>query len=125
MTHSQKGIARCPRCDRTITTEGARYKTHSAIAGKPGTTCRMTDQRVPITGDSGADYLSRAYHVADLADQVQDRDPSVVWDYLTATPAGELQRLLIIALAAFPVDKPIDEIFGWVTQLPAAKEATA
>lgn len=123
MSHSQKGIARCPRCDRTITTDGGRYKHHSLVEHS-GETCPMTDQHTPITGTAPTDYLSRAYLVADLAEQVQDRDPAVVWDVLTATPAAELQRLLVIALAAVPIGQPVSETWGWVCDLPAAKART-
>ena len=56
--------------------------------------------------------------------QVQDSDPQIVWDYLTALPADELQRLLMFALAGVPVDRHIDDIFGWVLELPAARLAS-
>lgn len=120
-----KGISRCPRCDRAIATDCGRYKLHSLEAGS-GDTCPLSGQHIPITGHTNTDYLSRAYLVADLADQVQDRDTSVVWTILTALPAAELQRLLMIALAAVPTDKTIDELFGWVAALPKARlETTA
>jgi hypothetical protein len=116
---SQKGIAKCPRCDRMIATDGSRYKQHSLVEGGE---CPMTEQHTPITGFTNQDFLSRGYVVADLAQQVQDRDTRIVWDVLTALPAAEVQRLLMIALAAVPTDKPLTEIFGWVCDLPSAKE---
>lgn len=121
---SQKGISVCPRCARTITTDSGRYKHHSLTEGS-GDTCPLSGQHIPITGHTNTDYLSRAYLVADLADQVQDRDCSVVWTILTALPADEVQRLLVIALAAVPTDKTIDELFGWVAALPKARLETA
>lgn len=121
---SQKGIARCPRCDRTIVTDGGRYKQHSLEPGS-GVACPFSEQHTPIIGHSASNYLSRGYLVADLAEQVQDRDINIVWEILTATPADELQRLLMLALAAVPVDRPLAEIYRWVTDLPAAKAVNA
>ena len=67
------------------------------------------------------DYRRRADVVLDLAHQMQDSDTAVVWDYLTAMPGDELQRLLVIALAAIDIDQPVDRIFGWVYDLPVAR----
>ncbi|MGV0793055.1 DUF7368 family protein [Mycolicibacterium sp. XJ1819] len=116
---SQAGIARCPYCDRTIATDHSRYKRHSTSPGTKNT-CPLSGQHTPVTGHSPSAYLSRAYLVSDLAEQVQDRDPALVWEYLTALPAAELQRLLVVALAGLRIDVSIDELFGWVTELPAA-----
>lgn len=118
---SQKGISRCPRCDRTIATDASRFKPHSVVEGEFGE-CPMSGQHTPIAGHTPTDYLSRGYLVADLAQQVQDQDTRVVWDVLTALPAAEVQRLLMIALAAVPTDQPIAEMFAWVAKLPVAKE---
>lgn len=123
MSHTPT-IGRCPRCNRMITSDCGRFKRHS-LTPRGNQICPMSDQHTPITGDTPTDYLSRAYLVADLADQVQDRDTAIVWDVLTAMPAAEVQRLLMISLAAIPTDKPLDEIFGWVCALPAAKEVSA
>lgn len=118
MSRSLPGIARCPRCDRTLSTYNGRFGRHR----HGDEYCRMTDQHVPITGETPTDYLSRAHLVTDLAAQVQDADPSIAWDYLTALPAAELQRLTMIALAGIPVDQTVSDIFGWVCELPIARE---
>jgi hypothetical protein len=81
----------------------------------------MSNQRTPITGLTHADHERRAHTVLDLAQQVQDEDPAVVWTVLTATPADELQRLLMFALAAIPMDRSIDDIYAWVRELPVAR----
>ena len=119
-----RAAARCLYCDRQVATDQGRYTQHSAIAGVVGSTCPMTGQHTPITGQRPADYVSRAYLVADLAAQVQDEDPTVVWAYLTGLPADELQRLMQIALAAIDCDRSIDELFGWVNALPVARVAS-
>jgi hypothetical protein len=85
----------------------------------------MSKLRIPITGTRDADFEGRAHLVGNLASRVQDEDPHVIWDYLTALPAVELQRLLMVALAAIPVDQTVREMFGWVCELPAAKKAAA
>jgi hypothetical protein len=81
----------------------------------------MTGQLVPTAGDRPDEYEHRADLVADLAWQVQDADPHQVWDYLTGIDQGELQRLLMVALAVVPVDATVDETFAWVNDLPVAQ----
>jgi hypothetical protein len=77
----------------------------------------------PITGLSEAAFESRAHLVANLACQLQDEDPAITFEYLTALPADELQRMLMVALAGIPTDQTIRSIFRWVVDLPAAREA--
>lgn len=112
-------------CDREVSVSENRYGHHTATPGKKveSDLCPMTGQRVPVSGESNADYLARAYLVADLAEQLQDRDPNVVWQYLTAVPAGELQRMMVVALAGIPVEGRVTDIWGWVLDLPVAREA--
>jgi hypothetical protein len=102
-----------------VRTNENRYVLHNT--GEQGDMCPMTNMHLPITGDSPTAYVSRARLVANLAEEVQDADPSVVWDYLTALSGNELQRLTMIALAAVPVDQTVEDIFGWVCELPVAK----
>jgi hypothetical protein len=123
MGRSKPGIATCPRCNRAVRTDAHRFKLHTDAAGER--TCPLSTQRVPFDGHTATDYVGRAHLVADLAEQVQDADPAVVWEYLTATPAAEIQRLLIIALAAIPVDQRVEDMFAWVTELPVAKRAAS
>jgi hypothetical protein len=113
----------CPGCGRRIGVRHGKFCQH-LDPGSGGEYCRLSGQRVPVTGHSDRDYETRAWTVLDLAQQVADRDPQLVWTYLTATPADELQRLLMIALAAVPVDRPIAEVFRWVYELPAARKAS-
>lgn len=124
-----RGIATCPYCARTVTTDGGRYAFHTITPGKKAESdrCPLARQHVPVSGRAPADYVSRAYLVADLADQIQDRDPQAVWQYLTCLPGDELQQLLMIALAAVPVGRgrPVTEIWAWVTELPVAKAVGA
>lgn len=116
-----RGIALCPRCNRTLSTSNGRFGFHST---EPygDEQCTLSRQHAPIIGDTPAAYVSRAHLVTDLAAQVQDCDPATVWEYLTALPAAELQRLTMIALAAVPIDQSVPEIFSWVTELPIARE---
>ena len=113
---------RCPYCGRDLIVNAARFKTHN-IEGvaKNGTLCPMSQQRIPIEGVSNQDHADRADILTDLACQVQDMDPRVVWDYLTCLPAVELQRLLMFALAAIDIEKSTDELWGWVKALPKAR----
>lgn len=122
---STRGIAPCPRCARAVATSADRYVLHSTAPGADGRCCPLSLQHIAIDGHTPTAYVSRAHLVADLAEQVQDADPAIVWEYLTALPAAELQRLLMISLAAVPVDKTVEDIWGWVTELPAAKAVGA
>lgn len=120
MTRSYTQIVVCPRCDRSVSSHCGRYSLHS-ITPDGDDHCPMSKQLIPLTGTRPLDYYRRATLVADLAAQVQDSDPAIVWDYLTATPATEIQRLMVIALAAINIDQPIDKLYGWVYDLPVAR----
>ena len=78
------------------------------------------DDIIEIEGEEGF-RLREAQVIADLANQVQDEDPAIVWEVLTSMPADELQRLLVFALAAIPTDQTVDQMFAWVRQLPVAR----
>ena len=124
MSASVKGIAQCPHCKRTISTSYHRYGRHALV--KAGTEyCPMSKQRVPITGSTPTAYVSRAHLIGDLATQIRDVDPALVWTYVQHIPADELRRLLMLTLAAIPVDQTVEEMFAWVCELPAAKEISA
>lgn len=119
-----KGIAACPYCQRTVRTFDRVYALHST-SHHNGDKCPLSRRRMPITGHRDVDYDARAFLVASLACEVQDRDIAEPWAYLGVLPPAELRRLLVIALAAVPTDKTVDQIWDWVNQLPAAKEALA
>ncbi|AVP42356.1 hypothetical protein SEA_MISHA28_56 [Mycobacterium phage Misha28] len=110
----------CPMCGRPTSTGSGRYSVHSAT-GDRGDTCRMSRRPVPPTGLTPADHERRATLVTTLAWMVRDEDPSEVWDYLTTLDDAELQRLLVIALAAIDVERPASELWGWVRDLPVAR----
>lgn len=121
---SKRHTATCPHCKRIVSTDNKRIVRHATV--QDGTDyCPMSRQHVPITGNTAADYLSRAYLIGDLAQQIQDRDVAVVWTVLENMPKPELQRMLQLALAAIPIDQTVDEMFGWVCDLPVAKAVSA
>jgi hypothetical protein len=109
-----------------VSTDSGRFNNHGAVAGTKTTQyCSMSKQRIPVTGLNSDDFIERAVLVADLAGQLQDLDPTIVWDFLTALPAAELQRMMMVALAAVPVDQTLTDVFGWVCDLPTATAVTA
>lgn len=116
-------IHQCPHCHRHIRVDTNRYVVHS-IEAKQMHRCPLSDQRVVVTGLSDTDHEHRARTVLDLAEQVQDADPALVWTYLTALPKAELQRLMVIALAGLPVDQHEETTWRWVYRLPAAQQWT-
>ena len=117
------GIARCPRCNRAdAPTKQGRYRLHTMERRRADTGyCPMSELPVPVAGNSEMAFDRRADVVAELAFRLQEADPSTVWDYLTAVKDDELQRLLLVALAAIDVDKTVGELWGWVSDLPAAR----
>lgn len=116
----------CPYCARQISVDNTRYARHAITPGGSDY-CPMVGQRMPITGQTESDWESRAYLVTNLAGQVQDQDPHIVWHYLTALPPVELQRLLMVSLCAIPAmtDQSVDDLFAWVKDLPDARSAAA
>lgn len=115
------GIGTCPRCGRTVRTYQGRYNKHGSEPGSSDI-CMMSKRRQPITSLTEAAFESRAYLVTELASELQDEDPYTTWDYLTALPAVEVQRLLMVALAGIETEgRTLTEIFGWVNELPVAR----
>lgn len=113
-------MVQCPRCGQSVSADKGCYATHSTSPHN-NTLCRMSKQHLPIDGDTPTAHYSRAVLVGNLAAQLRDEDPAVVWDYLETLSGWELQRIAMIALAAVPVESPISEIFDWVTELPGAR----
>ena len=113
----------CPYCNREVSTFKFRFNPHNLTPGKKAVpdTCPLSEQPIPVTGESEWDYERRAKLIADLAEQVQDQDPTRVWLYLTALPAGELQKLLMLSLAALNLDGTVEDMWKWVTDLPVAR----
>lgn len=121
MPNRESGITTCPHCHRTVRTDGGRYMLHNV--GTYEQVCPLSGQHQPIEGDSPTAYVSRAHLVADLACQVQDADPAIVWAYLGALDFDELRRMTMLALATTPVDQTVREMFAWVSNLPQARLA--
>ena len=113
------GAGQCPRCARTVSTNGNRWGVHGVTEGSSDY-CMMTKQPVMASGTADHDYERRAAIVTDLACQMRDYDTGIVWHYLTAAPAVELQRMMMVALAAVPTDRTLRDTFGWVCELPVA-----
>lgn len=51
----------------------------------------------------------------DLACRLRDEDPQLVYHSLTLLDVQRLRELVMIGLAAMPIDRPISEVFAWVT----------
>lgn len=113
---------KCPYCGRLVDFLGSKFRLHNVTPDAyRSETCPLSNQRGPITGLSFEAHEERAKLLADLAAQVQDADPSVVWQYLTCLDGAELQRLLMFALAALPIDQTVTDMWGWCAQLPVAR----
>lgn len=121
-------IAHCPYCNRATGGKDGRWTAHllpgvehsfTDVASIGDRYCPMSDQYRAVEGSEFTDHRRRANQVCDLATQVRDCDPSVVWSVLTTIPASELQRLMMVALAGIDVEgKTVDDVYGWVRELP-------
>ncbi|QFG11111.1 hypothetical protein PBI_QUEENHAZEL_39 [Mycobacterium phage QueenHazel] len=107
----------CPMCGRVVSTDSNRYAVHSTSDGR-GDLCRMSRRAVAPSGLAPNDHVRRARMVMTMAWMLRDEDPAELWDWLTAIGADELQRLLVIALAAIDVEKSATELWEWVCALP-------
>lgn len=117
---------KCPGCGRTLQRRNTgRYARHSVTA-RSCITCPLSELREIVTGQTHHDDERRAKVIAELAEIVQDEDPSVAWIYLGCLPEEEKRRMLMFALAAIPVGvgKSVDDIWAWITQLPVAQAVT-
>lgn len=124
----------CPYCCRPTSSKDGRWSGHllpdaekssGAIASIGDRYCPMSDQYMVVEGHDSSHYRRRALQVCDLAAQLQHSgDPRIVWDVLTTVPADELQRLAVIALAGINTDQAVEDVFGWVLELPAARWAS-
>ncbi len=121
---SKYSTVNCPYCKRSdVRAKGPTFEHHSIQRGMP---CPLSYQDVPRTGLSEDDWEARAKQIANLSWQLRDCDPQLTWAYLTAIPADELRRLMMVALAAVPIDDlGAADLFGWVEELPAAQEVPA
>jgi len=108
----------CAYCGKTLTVGNSRFIEHAGPNGQ----CPLSFQKPHPEGLTDPDYRMRMKFVADLAFQVQDADPMVAWHYLTALPADEVQRLLMVALAGIPIDKTVNQIFDDINILPVARQ---
>lgn len=93
----------CPGCRRQVWEQGGRYETHIVQAAEVGY-CFMSGMPEPVGGYSDDSIEDRARIVACLALEVQDADPRAVWKYLAVMPPVFVRELLMLALAAIPVE---------------------
>lgn len=113
----------CPSCGRAITARSNRYTLHGT---EPDSSdyCPLSEQPIPADGVGEDANRRRAGIVCQLAAQLRDQDPALVHHYIGVQSRDELERLLVVALAAIPTDRTLLEVFDWVTELPAARYQT-
>lgn len=113
----------CPSCGRSVAARTGRYSVHGHQPGSDDY-CPLSQQPVPARGLSHDAHRRRAGIVCQLAAQLRDEDPALVHHYIGVQSRDELERLLVVALAAIPTDRTLLEVFEWVTELPAARYQT-
>lgn len=116
----------CLYCGNQVRTDSGCYPRHSLLPKQRDNMCPLSYQRVARSGLTDRDWEHRAKQVTNLAWQLRECDPVLTWTYLTSLPADELQRLMVVALAAIPYeDLGVHDLFGWVEELPAAQVVPA
>ncbi|OCB15121.1 hypothetical protein A5689_27085 [Mycobacterium intracellulare subsp. yongonense] len=78
----------------------------------------------PLPRNRGHELARAARTVLELADRLRDDDPALVWRYLHNLDVDKLRELTMVAVAAINPDQTMDEAFGWVMELPAARLAS-
>lgn len=110
----------CPHCGRPCTIRNHRYSRHHNTAGDY---CLLADLPAPANGTTPDDYQRRATIVTHLAALLRDQDPAHIHAWLHTQPRHELVRLMVVALAAIPIQQRLTDIYQWIYQLPAARSS--
>lgn len=63
--------------------------------------------------------------VMELACRLRDENPALTWNALWRMDRVALQKVCMVALAGIDPDTPVAELFGWVLDLPVAREVAA
>lgn len=110
----------CPGCGRMRDTNNGHFVRHADASILRE--CPWSQKPVPR---NRTHQLARAARTAlNLADQLRVDDPDLVWRYLQQLPVDKLREFTMVALAAINPDQTMDEAFGWVMELPAARLAS-
>jgi hypothetical protein len=106
------GQVECPQCGRVTQTVRRRYARHSTE--KLGPLCDMSGELVSEDVIEYSRNLHRVDVVLHWAQMLREEDPAALHSWIRHTDRAELEKLLCIALAGVPIDKPKSEVFGWV-----------
>lgn len=79
----------------------------------------LPDSRV--TDERAAELEDTAHLVTHLAFLLRDEDPNLTWGALCRLSRRQLQEFAVVALAAIPVEETEEDLYRWVTALPAAR----
>lgn len=110
----------CPGCGRMRDTSHGKFVRHADASMLRE--CSWSQQPIP---SSRAHQMARAARtVLNLADQLRVDDPDLVLRYLQRLTPDKLQEFAMVALAAVNPDQTVDDAFGWVMELPAARLAS-
>lgn len=75
-----------------------------------------------ITDERAAELEAVAGVVLDMACRIRDENPTIVSEALWSLPHWDLVEFAIAAIAAIDIDSTKNELYSWVTDLPAAQE---
>lgn len=110
----------CPGCGRMRDTNNGHFVRHADVSIMRE--CPWSQK--PIPRNRSHELARAARTVLNLADQIRDDDPALVWRYLQNLEPAKLRELAMVAIAAVDPGQAIDEAFGWVMELPAARRAS-
>jgi hypothetical protein len=121
MTPPNTNSVECPGCGRIIATKNGRLARHADDTLLRE--CTMSQKTTPAI-DRAAQLVKTARTVLNLAEQIRDDDPSLVWKYLSSLGRDRLQTLAAVALTAVPPGNSLETAYRWVMDLPAARLAS-
>lgn len=108
-------VCECPHCGRMVSTTKRRFVTHSTFPAGPA--CVMS--REPITEQIVTDtaHYRRMEQVLLWSHVLRDEDPRQVYGWIERCTRGELELLLLTALAGVNPDQTVRQAFSWVGEL--------
>lgn len=69
------------------------------------------------TSEIRSKHLDKVADAAvDVACRLRDEDPQLIYDALARMERHDLIELVMVALAAMPIDKPKSQIFAWLEE---------
>jgi hypothetical protein len=102
----------CPDCERKVKTMRGKYEQHSTFVTGP--LCIQSGQLVSAQAVADTAHVHRMNLVLDWAQHLHCEDPRRVQGWVKLLERGELELMLLTALAGIDPEATLESAFGWV-----------